>query len=241
MQEEQSEICLHHEALLLTKYEFLQKECCNPFQDHGSGRKAGLQRIDLATADSLTAPTSKTFHPGQKLCLKCRVALAEMHERTSSASSESDSEIKKEREQALLNESITPLGVSPLKLTAVSRQDSHGYAKRKISQLQDVVHQRVASAGGLDPASLQASSSHQKQEGCICQDYSELLKELKEKMAVSNHQQKLQILTLRPKSWSTERTMSDWSTSSNHQLHILVHSTHTHTGYTPFWPELTEL
>ncbi len=78
MQNEQSEICLHHEALLLTKYEFLQKECSNPFQEHGSGIKGSLQRIDLATADSLTELTSKTFHPGQKLCPNCRAKLAKM-------------------------------------------------------------------------------------------------------------------------------------------------------------------
>ena len=34
-----ADVCLHHKYLLLKRYEFMQKRCCNPFQSHQKPRK----------------------------------------------------------------------------------------------------------------------------------------------------------------------------------------------------------
>ncbi|XP_029470548.1 spindlin interactor and repressor of chromatin-binding protein-like [Rhinatrema bivittatum] len=68
----ESSICSYHEALILTKFVFLQKYCCNPFKKQNHRNIKGLRSIDCATADHLKAITKKDFKPGQKLCPRCR-------------------------------------------------------------------------------------------------------------------------------------------------------------------------
>lgn len=53
--DETSLICLHHQALLLTKYDMLQKSCCNPFgkKNHMPSARKNLRPITLEIADHM--------------------------------------------------------------------------------------------------------------------------------------------------------------------------------------------
>ena len=44
-------------------------------------------------------------------------------------------------------------------------------------------------------------------------DYNQSINELKEKLNVSNHQEKIQILTLMPQSWSIKKTWEEFHVS----------------------------
>src|SRR5215813_12036252 len=70
--EANSMICFHHEALLLTHFEFLQRKCCNPFSKAKHIIKKGLRVLDEEKTMQLQKLTKKQFLPGQKLCPTCR-------------------------------------------------------------------------------------------------------------------------------------------------------------------------
>ncbi|XP_075210190.1 ARL14 effector protein-like [Lycorma delicatula] len=71
---EDAEICSYHKAVLLTKFEFLQKDSCNPFGKESYKAREGLWSIYIDSTDRLKALTqikaSSLFDikPGQKLC-----------------------------------------------------------------------------------------------------------------------------------------------------------------------------
>lgn len=48
----------------------------------------------------------------------------------------------------------------------------------------------------------------------MCSDYNLLLTELKQKLEVSNHKEKIQILTLAPHSWTIEKTALEFGIST---------------------------
>ncbi|XP_075230325.1 ARL14 effector protein-like [Lycorma delicatula] len=64
---EDADIYSYHKAVLLTKFKFLQKGCCNPIGKELHKARKGLQPIDIDSADRLKALTNYDFKPGQKL------------------------------------------------------------------------------------------------------------------------------------------------------------------------------
>ncbi|XP_049806618.1 ARL14 effector protein-like [Schistocerca nitens] len=69
-----SQVCLHHEALLLTQYERLQKKCFNPFGKVNHNVKAGILDTETANkaSDMLKKQLVNNIKPGQKICPACR-------------------------------------------------------------------------------------------------------------------------------------------------------------------------
>lgn len=66
-----TDICSHHEQVLVVKYSTLQRKCCNAFQLHNSQRKKSLQNI-THTLRSDALKLGFSLVPGDKLCPQCR-------------------------------------------------------------------------------------------------------------------------------------------------------------------------
>ncbi len=203
-----SVLCHHHQVVLLAKYEFLQKYCCNPFKLHQEKVKKGLSPVDIDTANKINEGQTKDslqIKPGQKLCPTCRKELAkrEAKSSTDSGDSEPSCELKVKVETEKVNTSFTAVGISPLKLPRVSKRDLPGYTRRKLTETQDVMTEKLATVSGLDPHELQSPKVEKMCKGC--EDYKTFLEELKAKIQVSKHSEKLQLLTLTPQSWTIEQ------------------------------------
>lgn len=66
-------VCLHHKKILLDKYEFLQKYCCDPFGLHLETKKASsLRSISLEKAKKLREPGWGKYQTWKKWCASCR-------------------------------------------------------------------------------------------------------------------------------------------------------------------------
>lgn len=208
-----SYICLHHEALLVTKYSFMEKTCCNPFMKENHYKTKSLRIIDINTTDTLNKLTKKDIRPGQKLCTTCRL---ELHDRSqqeteSTSSGNEDSDVIMEVSTSV-NTSFGAVGISPLKFQKVSERDCVSYGKRKVQDVHKVIAEKVAFVSGIDPKILNAQPSTSNQ--CLnCVDYKNLIEDLKKKMLISKRPQKIQILTLVPKTWSIQRTMCEFGVS----------------------------
>ena len=208
-----STVCLHHKSLLLTKFEFLQKKCCNPFSINNHNVKSNLQALSEAQAEQLKPLTNKSVKPGQKLCISCKVNMyKQLPMSYSSASDLPASDASAMEISDRVNTSLVSLGVSPIKIQKISKRDSKGYVKRKICKVQGDIGSSIAVACGFNPDEFQQVTSDQQQ--CQnCTDYKELLNEIKEKMKTASKIEKFQLLTLAPKSWSIEKIASEFSVS----------------------------
>lgn len=196
--DENSMICCYHEAVFLTKYEFLQKHCANPFSKSNHVIRKSLRVVDFTTADQLKAATGQEIKPGQKVCTRCLNELSVASRPKEQSDSEADFVEKMETNEKM-NASLTALDISPLKFSSVSKRDSCSYAKRKIVEVHNAVVSKIAQAGGMNEEKLMACEK--------CLDYDALIKELKEKLCTSTYAQKIQILTLAPNSWSREKVV----------------------------------
>lgn len=207
--DEESQICLHHHATILTYYQQLQRHCCNPFMKKDHTTTKSLKPINCSTVDRLNQMTKKTIKPGQKWCFTCQMVFKKKVEEISPSSEENqeDEDIEMQSSEAL-NTSLTSLGVSPVKFQKISKRDAPGYAKRKIHQAQSAIETQIVIVGGLEAADITKPSTSQQCENC--NSYDQLLEELQQKLKVSSRLEKLQILTLAPKHWSIERTSKEF-------------------------------
>ena len=66
-------ICYHHEQILLSNYEWLEKRCCDPFKNHRKQIKGGLKPICLEMADKAKAKLVLIL--GKKFYPNCRIQI----------------------------------------------------------------------------------------------------------------------------------------------------------------------
>ncbi len=143
----------------MKKYGLNQKVCCNSFELHGNYIRKSIRPINIDTANQINELWKKDkkdhVKPGQKLCPTCRKFLAENAQQSSTDSEDCQpAELSKKAETEAVNVSFAAVGMSPLKLEKLSRRDSPGYAKRKLSQTQNVIAEKLATVSGLDPQKL---------------------------------------------------------------------------------------
>lgn len=200
------QICLHHQAKYLHKYEMSQKSCCNPFEKQNHMVKGGLLKVALAMSEELNKVTKVNVKPGQKICIKCKAKYVSMVEATATSSSE---EVDPNASDSL-DQSLTALGTSPLKIRRVSSRDKAGYLKKKIERAQNTIAEKIMSVSGMTEDIAQSSRSV---ECSLCNDYAELIKEMKAKIEISNRSTKVQLLTMAPKSWSIKETAMKFGVS----------------------------
>lgn len=185
-----SQICLHHEALFLTQFESLQRNCCNPFHKKHHVKQKDLRPIALVTADQIKDLLKIDVKPGQKLCSGCRKEFTEksavsVEASTSSLSNDPD-DIMQVSES--VKTSLTAVGISSVKFEQVGATDVKSYAKQKISEAQEVIAEKIAALNNIDCHKLIESSTSQQCTKCLV--YDQLMEDLKQNCVCPNAQNK---------------------------------------------------
>ena len=233
-------ICFHHEQTLLKQFTSLQRSCCDPFIRHKKAVKGCLREITQALAKELQQVNVEVV-PGWKLCPTCRrevsKKLANVNEGETLQPELYDGIVQETKETELLeelyrdevreklNSSLEEMDVSPIKLHGVASHSRPAYGKRKLTQIESrlqeqkkVIQKQISEAMNVTTESIQIS------EPSIPDNYDEVKKKaddldilvalMKEKLKVSNRGQRLQILTLAPRSWSILKTMEEFEVTA---------------------------
>ena len=204
-----NEICLHHEKVYISKYEALQKYYFDPYKSHKKKITKGLCKVDMKTTTKLN------MKPGQKLCTNCfkKVTSEQASDKSEDGEDNEDQEEEfscTDLDKSVLNENASLLGISPLK--SVGKRDSLGYGKQKIKKFKQKLTCLVAASYNLEKEEI---SSDVDTECTKCIDLDRLVKAMKEKLAVSSKEEKVQILTLSPESWSISKICNEFSVSEH--------------------------
>lgn len=134
LQRENCNICFHHEQVLLEKFDKLQRSCCDPFNKHQCKVTKSLRAVSIDKAMELTLTTGRHIKPGEKLCPSCRKYDTSQEPEQSYGHSASDTDIEDvDLHLSQLNDSITSIGCTPVKLHAMPVRSRISYAKRKIA------------------------------------------------------------------------------------------------------------
>jgi len=205
-------VCLHHQAMFLKRYEYLQKNCCDPYSKHSKPSK-GRSVLDIASAAKLTTRTGKNIKPGQKLCPRCMCAFSAESECTGITNSTTEEEediddMECEAYEEPINTSITALGCSPLKLKKVSTRDVIGYSARKLHDAELAMKYKMARRLNVkdDTFTTQKSSDECQK----CKDLDDIITSMKTKCSTSTRDKQIQLLTLVPQTWSIEKTSQEF-------------------------------
>ena len=189
----------------------------------GSLREIGLELAKLLCS------IGKIVAPGQKLCPKCRIhgnslesppeclSLQEgiVEENDDGAILEQDVSLCMSRDS--LNSTLSNIELSPIKVHSMQISTKLTYGKRKLDQIQEVVQQKMASVLNIDQNQLECSSSHSnlKELQTKADDLDYLVTCMKEKLKVANRKEKLQVLTLTPRSWKLRRAAQEFEVSKS--------------------------
>ena len=225
-------ICLHHEQVLLLRYSFLQKKCCDPLSLHKkTSCKRSLREISVAMSQKLAA-INVAAKPGQKLCPKCRIALNEKMsnketiENTDCLDDAYDfvPEIRIKDVRTSLNASLDEMGVSPVKLHSLPSHSKVSYGKRKIQQVHRKLEEKVGTiqsevAEVMSIASYDLSTNVNVPDNFTelkekAHDLDRLLFLMKEKIKNCTREKKIQILTMMPGSWSVKKAKEFFNVSA---------------------------
>ena len=149
--------------------------------------------------------------PGQQLCTNCFKKATSEQAAGESQYEDTDGKYSfTNLHKSVLNESVSLLGISPLK--SVGKRDRLGYGKQKVKKFIESFTCLVATACDLDKEEI---SSDVDNECTKCIDLDRLVEAMKEKLTVSSKEEKVQILTLTPEIWSIENTCNVFSISEH--------------------------
>ena len=185
-----------------------------------------LREIDVEAAKFLCS-LGKPVVPGQKLCPKCRIHYnslkypSEYVDSQDEAIEENDDSTVLQQDHSLcmsrqsLNSALTSLELSPLTVHSLQTSTRVTYGKRKLEKVNEVVQQRVASVLRTGENQLKCSSSdtNLKELQTKADDLEYLVTCMKEKLKVFNRREKLQVLTLTPRSWKIRRAAQEFGVS----------------------------
>ena len=171
--------------------------------------------------------------PGQKLCPKCKEQFRnhlqnqddkpDVYELSSENQPDTESEnadynqsFTVSNSRGTLNATLGELKLSPFKVHSLPKCPKIIHGKRKLEQVYQVVQQKIASTFTVEPSVLSASNSGDQN---VCKtkanDLDYLVNCMKEKMKLSNRNEKLQILRLIPKSWSIRKAAEEFGVSKS--------------------------
>lgn len=130
-----SDLCLHHKALIIDRYEVLQKSCCDPFNSHRKRKiKSHLQVISLEFAQKLREHYKFNVVPGSKVCNHCKLKLNKLEEKETESQLSANSTDNEEIEdlvQIQLNTSFNRDRTVPNKITWLTCQEQMQLWKKK--------------------------------------------------------------------------------------------------------------
>jgi hypothetical protein len=215
---ELDDICGHHYAAYHTFYTNGMRKCCDPLKKHKK-RVPGTREISLQLHDDVSEKFSLFIIPGQTLCQNCHNYLLNSKANRGSRESSPDEEIimltkcdelspfkSPIKPIDRVNDLLKPMYINPLPQCIVkqNRKRRLEYASEISEQVSKRIKQELETALGLQDDGDQLTNS------LHLNDYSSLLKELKEKCSqTSSHKKKVSILTLAPRSWS-QRQVADY-------------------------------
>lgn len=108
-----------------------------------------------------------------------------------------------------LDDSLTTLGLTPIKATRLRTTDRIPYAKRKLKQMHE--HSKELLSVSINVPASSMSSPQKDNHGCTAEnDLDTLLAALKKKLEGSTKAQKISLLTLAPESWSITKTATEF-------------------------------
>ena len=186
--------------------------CCDPFDSHPVRKVKGLRDI---SQQILTLHPSLKFKAGDKLCTPCRKIVTDLPaDSTDLVSTDDSSSVPEDlhpgssavdadvfelpdHQLVVLNQSLQVLGESPVcKRKAETRVN---YVKKKVKALESTIKKKLELCG----VSIDASDSALNTADISS---SEIIDQLKEKFkSCSKMSEKVQVLTILPKSWSAKR------------------------------------
>ena len=117
----------------------------------------------------------------------------------------------------MLNESLTDIGCSPLKLHSKNPNARTKYGKRKLEQLSVQARKKIVTVIEVPEETLLSPEFQvetNKCKCCKCSDLGVLVGELAQKCANSTQKEKISILTLAPQSWSIKKTMGKFNANT---------------------------
>lgn len=164
--------------------------------------------------------------PGKKMCTNCRtVCDAQVKSSTTSLASplklgacEEDlpKVVNRSEAHTCLNESLTQLGCSPIKLHSLPAHSRKSYMKRKMSQLQGTTKIKMAYALGLNESQFNDSSDNEVKSKELMKkanDMDDIIRSIQQKLPIVNNRQKIQLLTIIPESWSRDKVATTFGVS----------------------------
>ena len=168
-----------------------------------------LRIVDMGTAAAFKR-IDKDVRPGQKLCVNCSSKLTAASNESSSTENEDTDPFDPEiaGDVSAINASFTAIECSPMKVAHVSSGGVVAYAKRKVSEVTSVVQRKVSKLVNVPSSALAEEPVPSCSNECpSCGDIDDLVKSLKAKCDLSTRQEKVQILTAVPQSWTIEETI----------------------------------
>lgn len=211
---------------------FAKKSCCNPFKSHSKKIVRGLRNV---TERTMTLHPSLHFQSGDQLCPNCRIKITALpipeEEATQSTNSQStnssesgdvcqpgtsgmkasaskishDTFESPDHQLVQLNTSLQVLGESPVVKRKIDTRVH--YAKKKVKSIHTTVKRKLELITG-EP--LDESDEEPNDPGA-----SEIIDQLKEKFkSCSKRSEKVQVLTVLPKSWSMKRIETEFEATN---------------------------
>jgi len=207
-------ICTHHAKVYLDKFEEQQRKCSDPFGAHAVAVKSKLVPIQLQLSEDLSQHLHKKILPGWKLCPRCLGrAQDELFNRDfEQPDNHSDDPDFPKAAKDNVAACLAAVECSPMKVGEIPLDRRLAYGKRKLSQTVSSLQQKMACSLDIDPSNL--SINCVKAPECnLCEDYQQLLLDLKAKCAVSSKQEVVQLLTMAPLSWSIDKVAEEFKVS----------------------------
>ena len=203
-----------------------KKVCCNPINLHDDdpNKKGDQQMSEDFVAKNIAFNLTEIYY----ICDKCRkeitkrsrklkiteienepATVLETTDNESSSSSDKRSEddvfVDKDTDLKALNESLSIIGESPVKKQRLEK--GKYYKEEKVKKIQDNICSKlqIGSAPSTSKDHTTASASHVTNAG------EEIVNQLKEKFnTTEKRSEKLQILTVLPKSWSRSKIQEEF-------------------------------
>lgn len=170
--------------------------CCNPFDKaHKNVRKMKLRPVTKKMSSDFPS-----ILPGEMICDMCRKQVAREIEKLDSIQAESIAEEALEKfddeqffELEGTNDILSLIGETPL---TKRKMQSKSYKEQKYKQVSTKIHDIFV--GDIKPS-----------------DESEIISQLKEKFSIADKSEKVQILTIMPKSWSIRKLQAEFGVTNH--------------------------
>ncbi|HBS53687.1 MAG TPA: hypothetical protein DD806_06790 [Flavobacterium sp.] len=205
-----STICEHHRLTFFEKYPMHQSTriCSNPQNIHEKVNHSGLREISTDFCTKIFETCQIQLVPGQKLCTKCRRSLNNQCENSLTVK-----KIRLTEEKESVNNVLSELELTPIKLHGLNRQSRTSYTRNKIKEVQYELTKKIVDVTGAPEIDLNNNGEETEESNFLqiqqdSKDLMKLMEAIKEKISTATYQEKVQLLTLIPESWTLSKVVN---------------------------------